>query len=435
MAVLLHRPEQGQGRAGPDVPRSRILIVGETGRPTPRRAGWVKGPTVRPIRGKLVLRPHGPDIRSENITLRSRSEGLMVSPRMLVVAALAALASGRASISSALVPSRRSRRRAPPCPPAWCRCRVRPGRAGTVTVRHTPPGPDPGRLDDRGVGPGAGGPAGRLDPGRGAAGLGAGRGPGAAARPGPGRGTHPAVLLDGLDQPHGLAFAGDTLYVAESDQVDAYAYAAGAATDPRVVADGLPDAKSPELGGAYAHALKSVAVGPDGAVYFSIGSTGNVSAEDRTAQPAAGRDPAGARRAAGRRSRSRPGVRNGTGLAVAPDGSVWTAVNNRDNIGYPYDRPYAGDVRLVLRPGHPGLRRRPPGRGAGPAHRRPGPGLAVLQPGPATCEPGVRRHRATTWPRRRSCATCRPTRTAASWTAPRWPRSSRASARTRRRWG
>jgi glucose/arabinose dehydrogenase len=25
---------------------------------------------------------------------------------------------------------------------------------------------------------------------------------------------------------------------------------------------------------------------------------------------------------------------------VAPDGSVWTAVNNRDNVGYPYDRPY-----------------------------------------------------------------------------------------------
>jgi glucose/arabinose dehydrogenase len=28
-------------------------------------------------------------------------------------------------------------------------------------------------------------------------------------------------------------------------------------------------------------------------------------------------------------------VRNGTGLAIAPDGSVWTAVNNRDNVADP----------------------------------------------------------------------------------------------------
>ena len=75
------------------------------------------------------------------------------------------------------------------------------------------------------------------------------------------------------------------LYVAESDQVDAYDYAAGSATNPRTVADDLPDARSPDLRGAYSHALKSVAVGPDGAVYFSIGSTGNISAEDRTADP------------------------------------------------------------------------------------------------------------------------------------------------------
>ena len=38
-------------------------------------------------------------------------------------------------------------------------------------------------------------------------------------------------------------------------------------------------------------------------------------------------------------------MRNGTGLAVAPDGAVWTAVNNRDNIEYPYDRDFDGDGR------------------------------------------------------------------------------------------
>ncbi|HEY0000340.1 MAG TPA: gluconolaconase [Actinoplanes sp.] len=150
------------------------------------------------------------------------------------------------------------------------------------------------------------------------------------------------TLLSGLNQPHGLAFTGDTLYVAESDQVDAYTYAAGKVSGKRVVIDGLPDAKSPELGGAYAHALKSVAVGKDGALYVSVGSTGNVSADDRDADPERAtilRAPAGG----GKPTVFARGVRNGTGLAVAPDGAVWTAVNNRDNIAYPHDADYDGD--------------------------------------------------------------------------------------------
>ena len=155
--------------------------------------------------------------------------------------------------------------------------------------------------------------------------------------PGPG-GPTASTLLEGLNQPHGLALAGDTLYVAESDRIVRYSYADGHAADRRVLAAGLPDTRSRELGGAYAHALKSVAVGPDGAVYFSIGSTGNISAADRTANPpratimriAPGGGPA---------APVATGVRNGTGLAVAPDGSVWTAVNNRDDIAYPHPGP------------------------------------------------------------------------------------------------
>lgn len=152
-----------------------------------------------------------------------------------------------------------------------------------------------------------------------------------------------SVLLDGLDEPHGLDFAGSTLYVAESDRVDAYDYAAGSATNPRVVADGLPDARSPDLRGAYSHVLKSVAVGADGAVYFSIGSTGNISAEDRTADPPRAtimRVPPGG----GPAQPFATGVRNGTGLAVAPDGAVWTAVNGRDNVAFPGPGPDYGQV-------------------------------------------------------------------------------------------
>jgi glucose/arabinose dehydrogenase len=163
-----------------------------------------------------------------------------------------------------------------------------------------------------------------------------------------GRGTAASsVLLSGLNQPHGLAFSGPTLYVAQSDRVDAYSYASGTAFDPQPVIAGLPDEKSPELGGQYSHALKSVAVGLDGAVYVSVGSTGNVSVEDLAATPPRAsilRIPPGG----GAPEPFAVGVRNGTGLAVAPDGAVWTAVNGRDNIRYPFDRPYGGGAVTSL---------------------------------------------------------------------------------------
>jgi glucose/arabinose dehydrogenase len=184
-----------------------------------------------------------------------------------------------------------------------------------------------------------------------------------------------SVLLDGLDQPHGLAFSGDTLYVAESDQIDTYGYVGGTTSNRRTIADGLPDAKSPELGGAYAHALKSVAVGPDGAVYFSIGSTGNVTADDRTANPpraAIMRIPLGG----GPAQTFSTGVRNGTGLAVGPDGSVWTAVNNRDNVA----DPQTGDATADYVSGHPpeAVARLTPGRELGWPYCNPDGGPANL---------------------------------------------------------
>ncbi len=150
------------------------------------------------------------------------------------------------------------------------------------------------------------------------------------------------TLLSGLTQPHGLAFDGSTLYVAESNQVSRYTYGGGAATAPQVVVPDLPDSKSPDLKGAYAHALKTVVVGPDKALYVSVGSTANISPQDRDADPQRAsilRIPPGG----GTPQVYARGVRNGTGLAVGPDGRMWTAVNNRDNIQYPYHQPYGGD--------------------------------------------------------------------------------------------
>lgn len=151
-----------------------------------------------------------------------------------------------------------------------------------------------------------------------------------------GTGGQQRTLIRGLNQPHGLAFDGTTLYVAESDQVNAYTYRSGVVSGRRIVVDDLPDGKSPELRGAYSHALKSVTVGKDGAIYVSVGSTGNISEQDRTATPERASilkvAPGG-----GEPTVYARGVRNGTGLAVDPEGAVWTAVNHRDNVALPED--------------------------------------------------------------------------------------------------
>ena len=194
-----------------------------------------------------------------------------------------------------------------------------------------------------------------------------------------GLGPQMQLLVNGMNQPHGLAFQGSTLYIAESDQVDAFTYADGKATPERTVAADLPDARSPDLGGAYAHALKSVAVGPDGAVYFSIGSTGNISAEDRTANPQRAtvmRVPPGG----GPFTPFATGVRNGTGLAVAPDGAVWTAVNNRDNVQVPDQGPSYGQVVPDYVDDHPpeSVAKLTPGRELGWPYCNPDGGPANL---------------------------------------------------------
>lgn len=142
-----------------------------------------------------------------------------------------------------------------------------------------------------------------------------------------------STLISNLIQPHGMAFDGGALYIAESNRVRAYDYTSGTLSNARTVVANLPDGSTPELRGAYGHQLKSVVVGKDHALYISVGSTGNVSPEDRSADP---------ERAAilrfkdGKLSTYSSGVRNGTGLAVDYDGAVWTAVNNRDQIAYPY---------------------------------------------------------------------------------------------------
>jgi glucose/arabinose dehydrogenase len=151
------------------------------------------------------------------------------------------------------------------------------------------------------------------------------------------------VLLSGLTQPQGLAFAEvdgqETLYVGESDQIDRYPWHDGNVTGARtVIAGSLPDL---DPSGDDVHRQKDVAVGPNGMVYFEVGSSSNANPDDRTSSPQRGvimsvqPDGSDLRVVA-------TGVRNGEGLSIAPDGKLWTAVNERDNVTYPLHQAYAG---------------------------------------------------------------------------------------------
>lgn len=168
--------------------------------------------------------------------------------------------------------------------------------------------------------------------------------------PGRDRSSPPSqrVLRSGLNEPEGMAFAvlgGQRfLYLAEADQIDRFAWLSGGRLGQRrVIAANLPDLGPP---GEDTHRLKGLTIGPRHKVYFSIGSVSNAnpptSAEQLSSTPRASimaMGPNGEHMHVVMR-----GVRNGEGLAVAPDGSVWTAVNERDEVPYPFHRAYGGQA-------------------------------------------------------------------------------------------
>ncbi len=154
-----------------------------------------------------------------------------------------------------------------------------------------------------------------------------------------------ATLLAGLTFPQGMAFARLdgrwVLYVAESDQIDRYPWGADGISGARtVIAAKLPDL---DPDGDDVHRAKDVTVTADGTVYVNVGSSSNANPDDRAMSPQRAVIMAVRPDGTGLRVVER-GVRNGEGLAVAPDGTVWTAVNERDNIPYPSHGPAFGRV-------------------------------------------------------------------------------------------
>jgi glucose/arabinose dehydrogenase len=143
--------------------------------------------------------------------------------------------------------------------------------------------------------------------------------------------------------PQGLAFdtldGQSVLYVAESDEIDRYVWRGAAGVGARsVIVRNLPDT---DPRGDDVHRLKTLVVGANHRVYLNIGSAYNASTLDIAGNPprasVVSYAPDG-----GDLQVLATGVRNGEGLSFAPNGVLWSAINERDNISYPFHGSYDG---------------------------------------------------------------------------------------------
>ena len=128
----------------------------------------------------------------------------------------------------------------------------------------------------------------------------------------------PVVVASGLKGPFGIAFRGDTMFVAEERSVKRFD-PGGAA--PVTVVSNIP-------GGG--HSTRTILFGPDGKLYLAVGSSCNLCNEDDSLRAAVSRfnvDGSGGRVFA-------KGLRNTVGMAFNPKtGELWGGNNDRDNLG------------------------------------------------------------------------------------------------------
>ncbi|MDP3294638.1 MAG: sorbosone dehydrogenase family protein [Nevskia sp.] len=140
-----------------------------------------------------------------------------------------------------------------------------------------------------------------------------------------------SALLTGLHSPFGMALVGNQLFVADTDAVLRFPYVSGVTNIDRAsgsVVTALP------AGPINHHWTKNLIANADGSkLYVTVGSNSNVAENGM---------PAEEERAAilevdiasGSRRVFASGLRNPNGLAWQPEsGALWTAVNERDEIG------------------------------------------------------------------------------------------------------
>ncbi len=138
------------------------------------------------------------------------------------------------------------------------------------------------------------------------------------------------VFLDNLNSPFGMALIGDTFYVANTDAIVAFPYEAGATeiTAPGETLTTLP------AGDINHHWTKNIIASDDGTrLYATVGSNSNVAENGLPAEEG---------RAAiwevdvdtGDKRLFATGLRNPNGMDWNPvSGMLWTAVNERDELG------------------------------------------------------------------------------------------------------
>ncbi|PZT89236.1 MAG: sorbosone dehydrogenase [Citromicrobium sp.] len=164
---------------------------------------------------------------------------------------------------------------------------------------------------------------------------------------GDGRAETRQTLLQGLDSPSGIAWADGTLYVANHDEVLAFAYGLG---QPRITGEAR---KLTDLAGG-GHWMRNLELSPDGSkLYVAVGSDTNIADKGMEAEEG---------RAliweldleSGRRRMFAGGLRNPNGLDFNPwSGELWTTVNERDMLGSDLVPDYMTNVPVGAQYGWP----------------------------------------------------------------------------------
>ena len=149
------------------------------------------------------------------------------------------------------------------------------------------------------------------------------------------------VLLDGLRSPFGMALVGDQLYVANADAIVSFPFKPG---DTRIAAQPRKVSELPS--GINHHWTKNILASRDGRkLYAAVGSNSNIGENGLAAEE--GRASiwevdlvSGSKRLVA------SGLRNPVGLALEPStGTLWTVVNERDELGSDLVPDYLTSVR------------------------------------------------------------------------------------------